>query len=252
MPRRKRIAKGNIVYHVLNRANGRLRIFKKDRDFEAFEQILGEGIERFEMRLCGYCIMSNHWHLVLWPVHDGDLSSFMKWITVTHSHRWHSSHGTVGIGHLYQGRYKSFPVQKEAYYLTLMRYVESNPVRAGLVRRSRDWVSSSMAIRLGAEKPLKLCDGPLGLPTLAAMEQGIPVIAVRENHNLMRNELGGLGFKKGKYFVAQNYPEAVGIMTALKAGVALDSVRRPLAETKVVCERIQEPSRAESEIKTGR
>jgi putative transposase len=164
MPRRKRIAKGNIVYHVLNRANGRLRIFKKDRDFEAFEQILGEGIERFEMRLCGYCIMSNHWHLVLWPMHDGDLPSFMKWITVTHSHRWHSSHGTVGIGHLYQGRYKSFPVQKEAYYLTLMRYVESNPVRAGLVRRSRDWISSSMAIRLGAEKPLKLCDGPLALP----------------------------------------------------------------------------------------
>jgi putative transposase len=65
MPRSKRIAKGNIVYHVLNRANGRLRIFKTPQDFESFEQILAEGLELFAMRLCGYCIMSNHWHLVL-------------------------------------------------------------------------------------------------------------------------------------------------------------------------------------------
>ena len=83
MTRPKRIAKGNIVYHALNRANGRLRIFKKDGDFLAFEKILAEGIDRFDMRLCGYCIMSNHWHLVLWPRADGDLTEFMRWITVT-------------------------------------------------------------------------------------------------------------------------------------------------------------------------
>jgi putative transposase len=164
MPRQKRIAKGNIVYHVLNRANGRLKIFRKRQDFEAFEQIIAEGLERFNMRLCGYCIMSNHWHMVLWPRRDGDLSSFMKWITVTHSHRWHSSHGTVGIGHLYQSRYKSFPVQNSSYYLTLMRYVESNPMRAKLVDRSEDWQWSSMAIRTGTDKPFELCDGPIDLP----------------------------------------------------------------------------------------
>ena len=164
MPRNRRIAKGRIVYHVLNRANGRLRIFKKQADFEAFEQILAEGVERFNMRLCGYCIMSNHWHLVLWPRKDGDLSDFMKWITVTHSHRWHGAHGTVGIGHLYQGRYKSFPVQDDVYYLTLMRYVESNPLRAKLVKRSGDWLWSSLAIRSGTDKLLKLSDGPMKLP----------------------------------------------------------------------------------------
>ena len=98
MSRLRRIAKGGLVYHVMNRANGRLRIFKKMRDFEAFEETLGEGCERFSMRVCGYCVMSNHWHLVLWPRKDGDLSEFMKWLTVTHSHRWHNSHGTVGIG----------------------------------------------------------------------------------------------------------------------------------------------------------
>ncbi|AQT70229.1 Transposase [Anaerohalosphaera lusitana] len=164
MPRQKRIAKGNIVYHVLNRANGRLRIFKKDDDFRAFEQILAEAAERFDMRICGYCIMSNHWHLVLWPRADGDLSAFMKWLTGTHSHRWHAAHRTVGIGHLYQGRYKSFPVQDDTYYLTLMRYVESNPLRAKLVKRSADYLWSSLANRLGKDSPLELSDGPMPLP----------------------------------------------------------------------------------------
>jgi putative transposase len=164
MPRLKRIAKGNIVYHVLNRANGRLRIFKKPDDFEAFERILAEGLELFSMRLCGYCIMSNHWHLVLWPKRDGDLSEFMKWVTGTHSHRWHSAHKTVGIGHLYQGRYKSLPVQNSEYYLTLMQYVESNPKCAGMVQSSRDWPYSSLAIRTGADKPVLLSEGPMELP----------------------------------------------------------------------------------------
>jgi putative transposase len=85
MARPLRIIRGGVVYHVLNRANGRLRIFKKRGDFEAFEKIVAEGIDRFAMRVCGYCIMSTHWHLVLWPREDGDLSAFMKWVTVTHS-----------------------------------------------------------------------------------------------------------------------------------------------------------------------
>lgn len=164
MPRKRRIAKGNIVYHVLNRANGRLRIFKKADDFLAFEQILAEAAEQFAMRICGYCIMGTHWHLVLWPRRDGDLSAFMKWLTVTHSARWHAAHRTAGIGHLYQGRYKSFPVQDSVYYLTLMKYVESNPLRAGIVRRSADWPWSSLAIRDGAESPLVLSAGPVPLP----------------------------------------------------------------------------------------
>ena len=78
MPRAKRVTLGGYVYHVLNRANGRLRIFRKYDDFLAFEQILNEVIEQFGMRLCGYCIMSNHWHLLLWPVGNGDLSDFMR------------------------------------------------------------------------------------------------------------------------------------------------------------------------------
>ena len=152
------------MYHVLNRANGRLRIFRKEKDFLAFEQILAEGIDRFAMRLCGYCIMANHWHLLLWPRHDGDLSDFMRWVTLTHTQRYHAAHGTVGIGHLYQGRFKSFPVQDDGYYLTVMRYIEANPLRAKLVKNAGDWPWSSFAVRQGVESLFELSDGPLKLP----------------------------------------------------------------------------------------
>jgi len=165
MGRAKRIDTGGIVYHVINRANGRLRIFKKRADFEAFERILAEGIERFGMRVCGYCIMGNHWHLVLWPRDDGDMSQFMRWVTLTHTQRWHVAHGTVGIGHVYQGRYKSFPVQGNSHYLTVMRYVEANPLRAKMVETAGDWPWSSLAVRLGTEKELPISRGPVALPT---------------------------------------------------------------------------------------
>jgi len=164
MARNKRITLGGYVYHALNRANGRLRIFRKDSDFLAFEQILAEGLERFDMRICGYCIMGNHWHLLLWPRQDGDLSGFMRWVTLTHTQRYHVSHGTIGIGHLYQGRYKSFPVQDDSHYLTVLRYIESNPVAAGLVRRAGQWLWSSFAVRQGYKAAFELSDGPIELP----------------------------------------------------------------------------------------
>lgn len=165
MPRRKRKNLGNIVYHVLNRANGRQRIFRKPGDFEAFERILAQGLERYPMRLLGYCLMANHWHLLLWPRQDGELSAFMQWVTMTHSQRWHAAHGTAGTGHLYQGRFKSFPVQSNEYYLTVLRYIESNPQRAELVKNSDDWLWSSLSIRQGVHKEdLKLSTGPMILP----------------------------------------------------------------------------------------
>jgi len=166
MPRPKRKCPGGVVYHVLNRANGRLRIFKKRADFEAFERILAEGLKRIRMRLCGYCIMGNHWHLLLWPLNDGDVSEFMRWVTVTHTQRWHAAHGTAGTGHVYQGRFKSFPVQSNEHYLTVLRYIESNPMRAGLVDDSRHWQYSSLAIRNGIDKEhLPIDRGPVTLPS---------------------------------------------------------------------------------------
>jgi putative transposase len=153
------------VYHVLNRANGRLRIFRKESDFLAFEKILADAAALFSMRLCGYCIMGNHWHLLLWPQRDGELSSFMRWVTLTHTQRYHTSHATVGIGHLYQGRYKSFPVQSDPHYLGVLRYIEANPVRAGLIRQAGRWPWSSLAVRRGRESDVVLSDGPVDLPS---------------------------------------------------------------------------------------
>jgi len=103
------------------------------------------------MRTISYCLMPNHWHLVLWPRNDGDLSAFMYWLTMTHSHRWHAAHGTTGSGHLYQGRFKSFPVASadaNPHYYRACRYVERNALRAGLVERAEDWPWCSLSRRL--------------------------------------------------------------------------------------------------------
>ena len=194
MPRAKRVTLGGYVYHVLNRANGRLEIFKKDGDFTAFEKILAEGQERFDMRICGYCIMSNHWHLLLWPREDGVLSEFMRWITLTHTQRYHAAHGTVGIGHLYQGRFKSFPVEDEAYYLTVLRYIEANPLRAEIVTKLENWPWSSYAIRKGFESQFSLSDGPVKLPANwdRLVKDSIPVqeLAKLNNSNKRGAPLG--------------------------------------------------------------
>ncbi len=130
---------GGIVYHVLNRANAKKQIFETTGDYKAFEKALGEASERVNMRILTYCIMPNHWHLVLWPIKDGDLSKFVGWLTLTHTQRWHAFHDTAGTGHLYQGRFKSFPVQSDEHLLMVCRYVERNPLRAGLVRRAEHW-----------------------------------------------------------------------------------------------------------------
>jgi putative transposase len=139
MGRPLRAALGGLVYHVLNRANGRLTLFEKDEDYEAFERVLAQAVQRVDMRLLAYCLMPNHWHLVLWPRTDGDLSRFVGWLTLTHTQRWHAHRHTTGSGHLYQGRFKSFPVQTDEHFLTVCRYVERNPLRAGMVPRAEAW-----------------------------------------------------------------------------------------------------------------
>jgi putative transposase len=139
MPRPQRTDAGNYVYHVLNRANARVQIFDNEKDYKLFLDILEEAKEKFDMRILAYCIMPNHWHLVLYPKNDGDLSKFMGWLTNTHTRRWHTIKRTIGQGHLYQGRYKSFLCQDDAHFLTLVRYVERNAKKANLSRKAEDW-----------------------------------------------------------------------------------------------------------------
>lgn len=143
MPRSLRTNVGDIVYHVINRANARLPIFQTPDDYRLFEHVLAEAKERVAMRILAYCVMPNHWHLILYPKNDGDLSRFTGWLTMTHTQRWHAAHDSIGTGHLYQGRYKSFPVQTDEYFLWVCRYVERNPLRAKLIKQAENWQWSS-------------------------------------------------------------------------------------------------------------
>ena len=116
-----------------------MKIFEDDADYLAFFQILREARERIDMRILAWCVMPNHWHLVLWPHADGDLSDFTGWLTLTHTQRWHAHRRSAGSGHLYQGRFKSFPVQEDEHFLTVCRYVERNALRANLVKQAETW-----------------------------------------------------------------------------------------------------------------
>ena len=122
-------------------------MFRKDGDYNAFVKIIAEGLERLPCRLLNLCLMPNHWHLVLWPHHDGDLSRLMGWISNTHVKRYRQHYNDSIGGHLYQGRFKSFPVQDDQHLLTVLRYVEANPLRAKLAERTGQWPWSGEALR---------------------------------------------------------------------------------------------------------
>jgi putative transposase len=149
---------------VLNRAAGRERIFRKPQDFEAFEQTMTEARARISMRILAYCIMPNHWHMVLWPHGDGDLSEWLRWVTVTHTQRYHAHYHSAGTGPLYQGRFKSFPVQEDAHYFTACRYVERNALRANLVTFAKQWRWGSLWHRVHGITASFLDEGPIPFP----------------------------------------------------------------------------------------
>lgn len=139
MPREARKAPGGRVYHVLNRSVGKMHLFRRDEDFEAFQWVMVEAHTRHPIRILAYCVLSNHWHFVVWPQADGEVTDYFRWLAHTHAMRWRVAHRTVGYGHLYQGRFKSFPVQSDGHLLTVLRYVERNALGAGLVERAEQW-----------------------------------------------------------------------------------------------------------------
>jgi REP-associated tyrosine transposase len=165
MPRRPRYATGGYVFHVLNRSVARRTIFETDGDYLAFQKTMEEARQRVPMRLLSFIIMPNHWHMVLWPRDDGDLSEYMRWLSVTHTQRWHAFHETAGTGPLYQGRFKSFPVAEDDHFLALCRYVERNALRAGLVHRAEFWRWSSLWQRHNARGEVSLDAWPVPMPS---------------------------------------------------------------------------------------
>jgi putative transposase len=162
MPRTARFAPGDVIYHVLNRAVGRTTPFRARRDYLAFQHCLIETLDELDARLLGYCIMPNHWHLLLWPRRNGDLGRFMMRLSNRHVRRWLTSHDQVGSGHLYQGRYKSFACQDDDHLATVARYIERNPLRAKLVTRAQLWPWSSLGqSQLDAQDQVPLSEWPV-------------------------------------------------------------------------------------------
>ena len=133
-----------MVFHCFNRGNNQAEIFADDADYAAFEEVLTEVIDAVPIRLLSYCLMPDHWHLLLWPAKAGELGQFMQRLTVTHVRRWHERRQSTGRGHVYQGTYKSFPVQADEHLLAVARYVESNALRRNRVRRAQDWRWNSL------------------------------------------------------------------------------------------------------------
>jgi len=144
----------------MNRSSRRTRLFTTSRDYLSLMHVLAEGLDRHRVDLLAFCVMPNHWHLVVHVDEPGELSKFMHWITTTHARRWHRYRRTVGHGPVYKGRFLSVPIESEAQLVRVCRYVERNALRAGLVRRAEHWAWSSLAERSRVKKRISLLSVP--------------------------------------------------------------------------------------------
>lgn len=163
MARRPRRLVAGGIYHVVNRGALRHTLFCTEADWPLFLGALRDALERHPVSLLGWCLMPNHWHLLVQPRDEAALPAFMRWLTLAHCRRWQALHGKDGHGTLYQGRYRSRPVDGDVQLLTVLRYIERNPLRAGLVERATDWPWSSLRERSVGRSRL-LAALPVDLP----------------------------------------------------------------------------------------
>lgn len=164
MPRRSLAETAGLTFHVMNRGVRRLQLCGDDDEYELLLTSFAKAWPRAPVDIFAYCLMPNHFHFVLRPAADGQLAEFMRLGTLRHSRSWHWRRGSVGSGHVYQGRYRAFPIQTERYFLTVCRYVESNALRASLVSRAEEWPWSSFAARQKSRHVLPLCEWPISRP----------------------------------------------------------------------------------------
>ena len=162
MPRTLRASRGGTCYHVLNRGNAGARVYPQDQDYQAFVELTAAASDRVPVRVLAYCLMPDHFHVVLWPRGDGDLSRWMQWLMTSHVRRHHRRYHSHG--HLWQGRFKAFPIQHDEHLMSVLCYVEANPLRARLVARAEDWSWSSLRWWRSPRRPAFLVDGPVPRP----------------------------------------------------------------------------------------
>jgi putative transposase len=146
MSRPLRLEFPGAIYHVTSRGDRREPIYRDDQDRAAHLEVLAQALQRFDAQVLAYCLMGNHYHLVL-HTRAANLSRLMRHLNGVYTQRFNRRHGLVG--HLFQGRFKAILVDRDAYLLTLCRYVERNPVASGLVSKAADWSWSSGRAHLG-------------------------------------------------------------------------------------------------------
>ena len=150
MARPLRIEYPGAVYHITNRGNDRKAVFKDDQDRETFLKILAFVIKRYHWLCHAYCLMDNHYHLMI-ETPDGNLSLGMRQLNGVYTQARNRRYKKTG--HLFQGRYKAIVIQKDSHLLEVSRYVVLNPVRAGMVEKPEDWKWSSYRATGGQEPP---------------------------------------------------------------------------------------------------
>jgi REP element-mobilizing transposase RayT len=135
MPRIPRGESSEGIYHIINRGNMRMQVFNDAEDYEYFLSLLEQGAKKESVSVHAYCLMPNHFHLLLSPKQEGSLSRMMQWVMTSHVRYYHRKNKTSG--HVWQGRYKSFIVQQDDYYAVVMKYVEASALRTKLVKKPK-------------------------------------------------------------------------------------------------------------------
>jgi putative transposase len=222
MPRTARASVGGLCYHVINRGNARTVVFRDSSDYEAFVRLIRVASSRLPLDMLSACLMPNHIHLVLRPRGNGDLGRWMQWLLTAHVRRHHRRYGSSG--HVWQGRFKAFPIQQDAHLLQVMRYVERNALRANLVGRAEDWQWGSLAWRLAGYPGSFLTSPPVPLPhdwldRVNAPESSAEVAALRHSVN------------RGAPFGNADWIEATA------ACLGLESSLRPRGRPRKRCEK---------------
>jgi putative transposase len=183
MPRIPRGQQAGFVYHLINRGNGRATIFHKDQDYQAFLSILALAKARRPVKIFAFSLMPNHFHFVIESSHHQSLSQFMQWLLTSHVRRYHKYYGSSG--HVWQGRFKSFPVQRDEHLLMVLRYVLQNPVRSSLAELVGDWPWSSWRRNELADPwPIEVEDD--WMKKLAAPLSASELASIRESVNRQR------------------------------------------------------------------
>lgn len=163
MPRTARAIIGGHCYHLINRGNNQARLFHDYGDYAAFLSLVAQTQQRLVVPILAACLMPNHLHLVVRPSGDGDLARWTHRLFTTHVRRHHRKYQTSG--RLWQGRFKAFLIQEDYHLITVMRYVERNALRAGLVARAEDWHWSSLRWRtMQGKGQIELAQPPVALP----------------------------------------------------------------------------------------